>query len=196
VRARASACEAINPRLRFQDSRARKNPARLPARAYRRGLRRVDSARLRHSPPTGFQLQRESVGFAKTLNPPYGQRSARTSRVSISRVLRFVDRCQWSGIAAPAPRRRPEQLHLGTASPAQRGALVRASRADGGGSAIIRSTLTPDPAPMEADGGRCVYQVSHVVDGESVNLLRRKHSDHYYIAARSSTASIFSAMKR
>jgi hypothetical protein len=69
------------------------------------------------------------------------------------------------------------------------GVLWRASRADGGGSAIIRGTLTPDPAAMEAERAGGVYRVSHVVDGEFVNLLRRCHTtttilDHYDFAAR------------
>ena len=56
---------------------------------------------------------------------------------------------------------------------------------------IIRGTLTPNPAPMEADGGGSVYQVSHVVDGELVNLLRRNHSDHYYFAIRPRALRVF-----
>jgi len=62
------------------------------------------------------------------------------------------------------------------------GALLRASRADGGGSAIIRGTSTPDLAKIEADRTGRVYRVSHVVDGEFMNLLRRNHSDHYHFA--------------
>jgi len=35
---------------------------------------------------------------------------------------------------------------------------------------------------MEADRAGRVYQVSHVVDGEFANLLRRNHSDPYHFA--------------
>jgi hypothetical protein len=35
---------------------------------------------------------------------------------------------------------------------------------------------------MEADRAVPVYRVSHVVDGESVELLRRNHSQHYDFA--------------
>jgi hypothetical protein len=37
----------------------------------------------------------------------------------------------------------------------------------------VRGTLTPNPAPMEADQRGIVYRVSHVVDGEFAELLRR-----------------------
>ena len=37
---------------------------------------------------------------------------------------------------------------------------------------------------MEADRALPVYRVSHVVDGESVELLRRNHSEHYDFATR------------
>jgi hypothetical protein len=37
---------------------------------------------------------------------------------------------------------------------------------------------------MEADPALRVYRVSHVVDGESVDLLRRNHSQHYDFATR------------
>jgi hypothetical protein len=50
--------------------------------------------------------------------------------------------------------------------------------------------LTPDPVEMEADLAGRVYRVSHVVDGEFVILLRRRHAtttnlDHYDFATRS-----------
>jgi hypothetical protein len=35
---------------------------------------------------------------------------------------------------------------------------------------------------MEADRASRVYRVSHVVDGEFANLLRRNHSDPYHFA--------------
>ena len=47
----------------------------------------------------------------------------------------------------------------------------------------IRGTLTPNPAPMEADRRGIVYRVSHVVDGEFAELLRRNHSNPYHVAA-------------
>jgi hypothetical protein len=40
---------------------------------------------------------------------------------------------------------------------------------------------------MEADRPRREYRVSHVVDGEFVDLLRQKHSKHYDFATRFST---------
>ena len=43
---------------------------------------------------------------------------------------------------------------------------------------------------MEADRALRVYRVSHVVDGESVDLLRRKHSRHYDFAIRHVTLTI------
>jgi len=56
---------------------------------------------------------------------------------------------------------------------------------------------------MEAERAGGVYRVSHVFDGEFVNLLRRRHTtttilDHYDFATwplllRASLASIFSA---
>jgi hypothetical protein len=49
----------------------------------------------------------------------------------------------------------------------------------------IRGTLTPNPAPMEADRRGIVYRVSHVVDGEFAELLRRNHSNPYHVAAES-----------
>jgi hypothetical protein len=56
----------------------------------------------------------------------------------------------------------------------------------------IRGTLTPNPAPMEADRVGRVYRVSHVVDGKFANLLRRNHSDplpccHLMLDARALT---------
>ena len=47
---------------------------------------------------------------------------------------------------------------------------------------MIRGTSTPDPARMQADRAGRVYRVSHVVDGEFANLLRRNHSDPYHFA--------------
>jgi hypothetical protein len=35
---------------------------------------------------------------------------------------------------------------------------------------------------MQADRGGSVYRVSHVVDGEFANLLRRNHSGPYHFA--------------
>ena len=58
---------------------------------------------------------------------------------------------------------------------------------------FLRGTSTPDPARMEADCSGPVYRVSHVVDGEFVNLLRRNHSRslpfcHPVVFARASSS--------
>jgi hypothetical protein len=48
---------------------------------------------------------------------------------------------------------------------------------------------------MEADRALRVYRVSHVVDGESVDLLRRKHSRHYDFATRLSVLTVIAAAR-
>jgi len=84
---------------------------------------------------------------------------------------------KFSGMARTGSR--PAHLHLGTASPAQRGALRRASRTDGGESVIIRRTSTPNPAGMEADRVGRVYRVSPVVDGEFVTFFAAMPHEHH-----------------
>lgn len=91
--------------------------------------------------------------------------SARRWRGHFAAIRRTVESDFWQGGAGLG-------RHIGTASPAQRGALRRASRADGGGSAFIRGTLTPNPARMEADGTGEVYRVSPVDKGAFTNLFR------------------------
>ena len=48
---------------------------------------------------------------------------------------------------------------------------------------------------MEADGAGSVYRVSHVVDGESVDLLRQKHSRHYDFATRPIVLTVIGAAR-
>jgi hypothetical protein len=49
---------------------------------------------------------------------------------------------------------------------------------------------------MEADRAAPVYRVSHVVDGESVELLRRNHSQHYDFATRLRVLTAIAAARR
>jgi hypothetical protein len=125
--------------------------------------------------PARFPARAHFVSFNLPNNLIHGDASStRAGESSARRLDRHYHECAWVGFA-------PSRHGIARSE----GALSRASRADGGGSAIIRGTLTPDPASMEADRAGRVYRVSHVVDGESVNLLRPNHSEPYHFATGS-----------
>ena len=73
-------------------------------------------------------------------------------------------------------------LHFGTASPVQRVLWCGRAAPLEVEAPSVRGTLTPNPAPIEADLRGIVYRVSHVVDGKFADLLRRNHSNHYHVA--------------
>jgi hypothetical protein len=55
--------------------------------------------------------------------------------------------------------------------------------------------IDADPARIEADRAGRVYRVSHVVDGEFVELLRQNHINHYHFAIGRPTLRDFTGKK-
>jgi hypothetical protein len=134
---------------------------------------RLSSPRLRGEDDAALRKSRAPLGEGRfhrlrlAERSPYPTFSPRAGRRS--------ERPRVPEVVASSGRIKPAPFRHGIVR--SEGALLRASRADGGRSAIIRGTLTPDPARMEADGTVRVYRVSHVVRGEFANLLRQIHSN-------------------